>query len=61
MKLEAPDIGSFLHLVISRFSEELEAGNLKVTAVNPNLKELVLTLTWDPKRSPLVIYTMRSK
>lgn len=29
MRLEAPDIGSFLHLVISRFSEELEAQGMK--------------------------------
>ncbi len=29
MKLEAPDIGSFLHLVISRFSEDLIKDNLK--------------------------------
>ena len=42
-------------------SEDLEAGNLKVTSVDPNLKELVLTLIFDPKRSPLMIYTLRSK
>ena len=29
MKMEAPDIGSFLHLVISRFSEDVEKENLK--------------------------------
>ncbi|SHI80926.1 helicase-exonuclease AddAB subunit AddB [Lutispora thermophila] len=29
MKLEAPDIGSFLHLVVSRFSEELESQGIK--------------------------------
>lgn len=29
MKMEAPDIGSFLHLVISKFSEDVEKENLK--------------------------------
>lgn len=34
MKMEAPDIGSFLHLVISRFSEDLKKEGLKWTEID---------------------------
>ncbi|NLN49425.1 MAG: helicase-exonuclease AddAB subunit AddB [Clostridiales bacterium] len=46
MKMEAPDIGSFLHLVISRFSEELKKENIKWADV---------TSDWSNKRIDFLI------
>ncbi len=36
-------------------------GKIEVKDVLPDLKEINITYTWHPKRTPIEIYTLRSK